>query len=52
MAKKPITVSENIAEAVKQAQSDGYGASMLTKDSQAIALFTFIHDDTREAVKS
>ena len=52
MAKKhSITVSENIAEAVKQAQSDGYGASMLTKDSQAIALFTFIHDDTREGSK-
>ena len=52
MAKKhSITIPENIANAVKQAKSDGYGASMLTKDSQAIALFTFIHDDTREGSK-
>ena len=52
MAKKhSITIPENIADAVKQAKSDGYGASMLTKDSQAIALFTFIHDDTREGSK-
>ena len=50
-SKHKISVPENIAEAVTQAQSAGYGASILTKDSEAIALFTFIHDDTREGSK-
>ncbi len=49
--KHKITVPENLVAALEQAKLDGYGASILTKDSQAIALFTFIHDDTREGSK-
>lgn len=47
-AKHNISVPEDIAEAIKQAKNDGLGASVLTRESSAIALFTFIHDDTRE----
>ena len=47
-AKHNISVPEDIAEAIKQAKNDGLGASVLTKESTAIALFTFVHDDTRE----
>ena len=50
-SKHNVSVPKNIAEAVTQAQSDGHGVSILTKDSEAIALFTFIHDDTREGSK-
>ena len=50
-SKHNVSVPKNIAEAVIQAQSDGHGVSILTKDSEAIALFTFIHDDTREGSK-
>ena len=47
-AKHNISVPDDIAEAIKQAKNDGLGASVLTKESTAIALFTFVHDDTRE----
>ena len=47
-AKHNISVPDDIAEAIKQAKKDGLGASVLTKESTAIALFTFVHDDTRE----
>lgn len=47
-AKHNISVPDDIAEAIKQANNDGLGASVLTKESTAIALFTFVHDDTRE----
>ncbi len=47
-AKHNISVPDDIAEAIKQAKNDGLGASVLTKESIAIALFTFVHDDTRE----
>ena len=47
-AKHNISVPDDIAEAIKQAKNDGLGASVLTRESSAIALFTFIHDDTRE----
>ena len=50
--KHNISVRDDIAEAIKQANSDGLGASVLTRESTAIALFTFIHDDTREVVKN
>ena len=49
--KHNISVPDDIAEAIKQANSDGLGASVLTRESTAIALFTFIHDDTREGSK-
>ena len=47
-AKHNISVPDDIAEAIKQAKNDGLGASVLTKESTAIALFTFVHDDMRE----
>jgi Cd2+/Zn2+-exporting ATPase len=43
-----IEVEDSLATAFKTAQSKGYGASLLTKDGVAIALTTFIHDDTRQ----
>ena len=46
--KHNISVPNDIAQAIEQANRDGLGASVLTKDSAAIALFTFVHDDTRE----
>ena len=49
--KHNISVPDDIAEAIKQANSDGLGASVLTRESTAMALFTFIHDDTREGSK-
>jgi len=47
-AKHNISVPDDITEAIKQAKNDGLGASVLTKESTAIALFTFVHDDTLE----
>lgn len=41
-----ITVPPELEEAYKDAESKGHGASLLTRDGAAIALFTFIHDDT------
>ena len=49
--KHNITVPDDIAEAIEQAKKDGLGASILTRESTAIALFTFVHDDTREGSK-
>ena len=49
--KHNITVPDDITEAIKQAKKEGLGASVLTRESTAIALFTFVHDDTREGSK-
>ena len=49
--KHNITVPDDIAEAIEQAKKEGLGASILTRESTAIALFTFVHDDTREGSK-
>ena len=46
-----VTVEEALQEAFLAAKNDGHGASLLVKDSQAIALVTFIHDDTRDGSK-
>ncbi len=34
--------------ALKEAQKEGHGASLLTKEGKPVALFTFIHDDLRD----
>tara|TARA_B100000614_G_scaffold110200_1_gene98899 strand:- start:11781 stop:14513 length:2733 start_codon:yes stop_codon:yes gene_type:complete len=46
-----IAVPDELVKAINQGKSDGYGVSVLAKDSKAIALFTFVHDDTREGSK-
>jgi len=46
-----ITVPDDLKVAITQAKKDGSGASLLTKESVAIALFTFVHDDTRDGSK-
>ena len=46
-----VKVSQEILEAYGQAESKGHGASILTRDGEAIALFTFIHDDTHAGSK-
>lgn len=37
-----------LMDAIDVAKSNGHGASLLLKDNVAIALMTFIHDDTRD----
>ena len=37
-----------LLDAIDVAKSNGLGASLLLKDNVAIALMTFIHDDTRD----
>lgn len=46
--KMGIEVEDSLAAAFKTAQSEGHGASLLAKDGVAIALATFVHDDTRQ----
>ncbi len=43
-----IEVEKKLDEAFVQATKDGHGASLLTKDGKAVALVTFVHDDTRD----
>jgi len=43
-----VNVEQNLASTFAEAQSKGHGASLLVKDGEAIALVTFIHDDTRQ----
>jgi Cd2+/Zn2+-exporting ATPase len=43
-----IEIEAGLQEAFLKAKTDGNGASLLAKDGQAIALVTFIHDDTRD----
>ena len=49
--KLKVNVSQELLEAYEQAESKGHGASLLTRDGEAIALFTFIHDDTHAGSK-
>lgn len=46
-----IKISAEISSAIIKAKEKGYGASILAKESEAIALFCFIHDDTRDGSK-
>lgn len=43
-----ITVPAELKEAYSAAEQKGHGASLLSRDGEALALFTFIHDDTRD----
>ena len=43
-----ISVPEELKDAYATAEKDGLGASLLARDGEAIALFTFVHDDTRD----
>jgi Cd2+/Zn2+-exporting ATPase len=43
-----ITVPKELKEAYAGAEKEGHGASLLSRDGEALALFTFIHDDTRD----
>ncbi|MDE0857157.1 MAG: cation-translocating P-type ATPase [Candidatus Poseidoniaceae archaeon] len=43
-----ISVCKELKEAYAVAESKGHGASLLARDGEALALFTFIHDDTRD----
>jgi P-type E1-E2 ATPase len=43
----PSQVSGKLKDELESALKLGYGASLLTKDGKAVALFTFIHDDLR-----
>lgn len=46
-----ITIGKEISQAIKDAKKEGHGMSLLARDNTALALFTFIHDDTRSGSK-
>ena len=43
-----IEIPEQLNKEVKLAEASGHGASILTKGEKCVALFTFVHDDTRQ----
>lgn len=43
-----IVVEAKLEEAFSKATKAGHGASLLAKDGKAVALVTFVHDDTRD----
>ena len=43
-----VEVEEKLSEAFERAKAEGHGASLLVKAGQAVALATFVHDDTRD----
>jgi len=43
-----VELEDGLQSAFEQAKEKGHGASLLVKDMAAIALVTFIHDDTRD----
>lgn len=43
-----ITIPPELQKEVELAESSGHGASVLTKAGRCVALFTFVHDDTRQ----
>lgn len=43
-----IEVSKSLQDAFNDAKREGHGASLLVKGDQAVALVTFVHDDTRD----
>ncbi len=43
-----IELEDGLQSAFDEAKEKGHGASLLVKDTAAIALVTFIHDDTRD----
>ena len=45
-----IEIPEQLNKEVKLAEASGHGASILTKGEKCVALFTFVHDDTRQGV--
>ena len=45
-----ITIPYEIDSALADSRHAGYGASVLAIDSEAVAAFTFAHDDAREGV--
>ena len=44
-------VTGKLSAALSDALSKGHGASLLTKQGKAVALFTFIHDDLRDGTE-
>ena len=43
-----IDLPENMAKGLKDARKEGHGVSLLIRENAPVALFTFIHDDTRD----
>ena len=48
LAQYNIEIPPELKKEVVLAESQGHGASVLTKDGKCVALFTFVHDDTRQ----
>ena len=46
-----IKIDKDISNAIDKAKKQGIGMSILARESSVIALFTFIHDDTRTGSK-
>ena len=49
--KHGVSLTPELSAAILQAKEHGHGASLLAKESAAIAVFSFIHDDTRDTSK-
>jgi len=43
-----IEIPAELKKEVERAESQGHGASVLAKGRKCVALFTFVHDDTRQ----
>ena len=48
LAQYKIDIPAELEKEVVLAESQGHGASVLTKGGKCVALFTFVHDDTRQ----
>ena len=48
LAEYNIDIPAELEKEVELAESQGHGASVLAKGGKCVALFTFIHDDTRQ----
>ena len=48
LAQYKIEMPSELKDEVALAESQGHGASVLTKGGKCVALFTFVHDDTRQ----
>ena len=46
-----VNIPEELLSAYQEAEQMGHGASLLTRDGDGIALFTFIHDDIHTGSK-
>ena len=49
--KHNVEVPDKLEQAIAQSSQKGHGASILSLENKAIAVFSFVHDDTRDGSK-